>query len=404
MTTTKQVSQRTGISMFFILLLAYITFAASWVGGSTLSPQILETYFDGHVSSVVGQVINYTITIARIFANFLAAYFLIKLGVKKAVTLALGLLCFSLIAVWLPNYWFYTVARMIMALGGSMIMVYMNPIVARFVSQHYKLTYSALITASYNIGAFIIAVLFTVWSDELHADWRITLSAIALLTVILFTLWLVKAENFDTAGQPDGSVKQYGYKQALADPFIWKISLGFGGYLFLYVMSLTSLPAIFPKHVDTIDKSMMLLAVSGGGILGTLIMMRVKLERTRRPVLLLAGAGMIGTMAAAFLTAPAMPAISYLLMFASGCIMFMQYPVFLNLPHELPNMSPQRITIMFGLIWALAYSLYTILNFLWSLILDHTGWTTSLIFYFTCSCLYLLAVYLLPETYRKTAN
>ena len=66
----KEVSQKTGILMFFTLFAAYVTFAASWVGGSNLGPQIIQTYFGHEVSPVLSQVVNYTITIARVVANF----------------------------------------------------------------------------------------------------------------------------------------------------------------------------------------------------------------------------------------------------------------------------------------------------------------------------------------------
>ena len=39
----KEVSHKTGILMFFTLFAAYVTFAASWVGGSNLGPQIIPT-------------------------------------------------------------------------------------------------------------------------------------------------------------------------------------------------------------------------------------------------------------------------------------------------------------------------------------------------------------------------
>lgn len=106
------------------------------------------------------EVINYTITIARIFANLVAAYILLKLNPRKASIVALVLLCFSFVAVFATNYWLYTIARMIMALGGSMIMVYMNTVVARFIANDEKIIASALVTASYNIGAGLVAIIF----------------------------------------------------------------------------------------------------------------------------------------------------------------------------------------------------------------------------------------------------
>ena len=191
----KEVSQKTGILMFFTLFAAYVTFAASWVGGSNLGPQIIQTYFGHEVSPVLSQVVNYTITIARVVANFLAALFLMKLGIKRAGQFALFLLSFSMVAIWMPNYWLYIIARMIMALGGSMIMVYMNPIVVRFVSREQKIFYSSFITASYNIGAFIMAIAFVFFADKMTHNWRLTLSCVAAFSIFFFIVWLLKAQN-----------------------------------------------------------------------------------------------------------------------------------------------------------------------------------------------------------------
>ena len=137
-----------GIIMFTLLLLSYIIFASNWVAGSNLSAQIIHYYFEGEsVSPMVAEIINYTITIARIFANLLAAYVLLKLNPKKASIVALVLLCFAVIAVLATNYWLYTVSRMVMALGGSMIMVYMNTIIAEFIKNDKKIIANALVTA-----------------------------------------------------------------------------------------------------------------------------------------------------------------------------------------------------------------------------------------------------------------
>ena len=124
MNKKQEVTQQQGIIMFVILLLAYITFASNWIVGSNLDKQIMEHFFKGEtVSTTMKEVVNYSITTARIFANFLAAWVLIKLNPKKAAILAMVFLSFSVLAVFAPSYGVYIGARMIMALGGSMIMV-----------------------------------------------------------------------------------------------------------------------------------------------------------------------------------------------------------------------------------------------------------------------------------------
>lgn len=396
----KTVSRKTGILMFFTLFAAYVTFAASWVGGSNLGPQIIQTYFEGEVSPVISQVVNYTITIARVIANFLAAFVLIKLGIKHAAQFALFLLAFALIAVWMPNYWLYIGARMIMALGGSMIMVYMNPLVVKFVPREQKIFYSSFITASYNIGAFIMAVAFVLFAHIMRYNWRLTLSCIAALSILFFAIWLLKAQDFET-GNNDTTPNDYTYKTAIIDPFVWKFSIGFSAFLFLYVMTLTSLPPTLTGFFPGFKSGIMICAVSGGGMIGTLLMLKVKLNRKRKPVLLLLGTLAIATIALGVFLAGISPISSYVLLFIGGIALFAQYPIYLNLPHELPNMNPQKSTLMFGIIWALTYGLYTILNIIWSIILGASGLIGANIFYVAASLIYLLAIISLPETYHE---
>ena len=396
----KVVSHKTGILMFFTLFAAYVTFAASWVGGSNLGPQIIHTYFDGNVSPVISQVVNYTITIARVIANFLAALVLMKLGIKRAAQFALLLLSFSLVAAWMPNYWMYVGARMLMALGGSMIMVYMNPIVVKFVSREQKIFYSSFITASYNIGAFIMAIAFVLFANAMRYNWRITLSCIAILSIIFFTIWLFKSEDFATSSN-EKVKNDYTYGTAIKDLFVWKFSIGFSAFLFLYVMTLTSLPPTLTGFFSGFKSEAMICAVSGGGMVGTLLMLKVKLERKRKPVLLALGTIAIASISIAVFFAGIAPIVSYVLLFIGGIALFAQYPIYLNIPHELPNMTPQKSTLMFGIIWALTYGMYTILNIIWSLVLGSSGLMVSNIFYIVASCLYLVAIIFLPETYHK---
>ncbi|MBS4761244.1 MFS transporter [Carnobacteriaceae bacterium zg-ZUI252] len=399
MSQSKEISTKTGILMFFILFMSYILFAANWVGGSTLGPEIIKTYFPGEtVSPVISQVVNYTITTARVFANFLAAFFLMKLGIRKAGILAFVFLSFALVAIWMPNYWLYIGARMIMALGGSMLMVFMNPMVVRFVAQKHKMIYSALITASYNIGAFIIALAFIVAGNTLRMDWRITMSVIASCVLILFATWLWKSEHFETTPSTNDN---YSYAVAIKDAFIWKYSLSFSAFIFLYVMMLTSLPATMAKYVQELNSGMMILMVSGGGIVGTLMMMRLKIESKRKPFLLKVGSLTIALLVASLYVAPHFIIGAYVLMFLGGFVLFIQYPVYLNIPHELPNMNPQRSTLMFGVIWALTYGLYTLFNFFWSLILDNFGLQAAHIFFVGIVSVHLLMIFTLPETYVK---
>ncbi len=95
----------------------------------------------------------------------------------------------GLVAIYLPNYWAYTIARMIMAVGGSMVIIYMNPVVAHYITNpKTKLRINAANTVAYNAGAFIVAMLFTLFSNQMIANWRLTLTFFCLTNTRIFLL------------------------------------------------------------------------------------------------------------------------------------------------------------------------------------------------------------------------
>lgn len=392
-----------GYFMMAVLWLAYVTFAMNWVAGSSLTPQITDTFFGGPVDPIISQLVNYSITTARVFANILAAIVLMKLGPRKAAGTAIGLLMMGLVAIYLPNYWAYTIARMVMAVGGSMVIVYMNPIVAHYVkNSKIKLRINAANTVAYNAGAFIVAVLFTVLAKQMVANWRLTLTFFASLTILFFIGWLWKAETFETK-ETGGKAEKYGYKEALKDGFLWRYGLAFASFLTLYVLSLVSFKAIFDQYT-LLNGSVTNLLISGFGILGTFAGIRIGNKGVpRKPTLLFSGIVMVGTFALAIVFANKIPLLSYTLISISGFAMYIQYPIFLNLPHELKGMTPQRLTIMFGLFWAIAYAGQTIATIIWSFILGASGYTPAMIFFIAVSSLYIFFVATFPETRPQEA-
>mgnify|MGYP000870454225 FL=1 len=418
-------TRRQGIIMFALLITAYVVFATNWVAGSNLSKQITDHYFNGEkVSPIISEVVNYTITIARIIANLLAAFILIRLHPRKAALLALFCLCFSFFAIFTHNYWLYTISRMIMAFGGSMIIVFINSFVAKFIPNDKKIMTSAIITAAYNVGAALVAILFLLFKEHFVDDWRYTMIGFSIFSIILFVCWLIFSRDFEptiTWKHPnyfvykllieskevahEKEVKKYTYADGFKDKFIYVFSLGFGGFLFLYVMPLVSLPRVVAEHAKNAQfkPEFMILTVTVGGIIGTIFSLLVtrKLNFRRKPFLIAHGVLMIGFMGLGLYFVSSNVILAYTMFSLSGFFMYSQYPVYLNLPYELPNMNSQRLTIMFGIFWAFGYAIYTLFNFTWSLVLNHMGYISSIIFYLLGSVIYIIFVFTFPETRPK---
>ena len=311
-----------------------------------------------------------------------------------------------------------------MALGGSMIMVFINTYVAKFIPNDKKILTSAIITASYNFGAAVVAILFLVFKEHFIDDWRYTMIGFSFFSIIIFIIWLAVAKDFEptiTWKHPnyfvykllieskeiaeDEELKEYTYADGFRDKFIYFFSLGFGGFLFLYVMPLVSLPRVVAEHSHNANfkPEFMILMVTAGGIVGTLsnILITRKFDFRRKPFLVLHGVLMIGFMATGLYVVSTNAILSYIMFVLSGFVMYSQYPVYLNYPYELPKMNSQKLTIMFGMFWAFGYAIYTLFNFIWSLILNHFGYVSSISFYLVGSVIYIIFVFAFPETRTK---
>lgn len=169
-------------------------------------------------------------------------------------------------------------------------------------------------------------------------------------------------------------------------------------------MSLVSIPVKLVAQVNNgFNAEFMILAITMGGIVGTLFSILIgKVPFERKPFLLVHGIMMIIAMALGLYMAYINPGLAYFLFAIGGFVMFSQYSVYLNFPHELPNMNPRKLTIMFGVFWALGYTIYTVLNFIWSIILSYYGWDLSMVFYIVCSCIYIIFVFTFPALKVKT--
>ena len=173
-------------------------------------------------------------------------------------------------------------------------------------------------------------------------------------------------------------------------------------------MPLVSLPRVIAEHANNthFKPEVMILTVTIGGLFGTLFSLLVtrRLDFRRKPFLMIHGVLMIGFMAIGLLCVSSSAIISYLMFALSGFFMYSQYPIYLNIPYELPKMNSQRLTIMFGIFWAFGYAIYTLFNFTWSIVLNHMGYKSSLIFYLLGSVIYIVFVSEFPETRPKTSN
>ena len=95
------------------------------------------------------------------------------------------------------------------------------------------------------------------------------------------------------------------------------------------------------------------------------------------------------------------PKIAYAAAFLAGFFMFLPMTALTTLPQELPGMTPARVTVVFGMFWAIAYIVETILMIVAGWIADKVGLFEAAVFVAVCSSSAFLVSFLLPETGKQ---
>lgn len=181
-----------------------------------------------------------------------------------------------------------------------------------------------------------------------------------LMFIMLITAYIIFATNWVAGSNLSKQITDHfsnGEKVSPADgfkdKFIYYFSLRFGGFLFLYVITLVSLPRVVAEHAHNSNFKLefMILTITVGGLLGTLsnIFVTRKIDFRRKPFLVVHGLMMIGFMVAGLYVVSFNEVLAYILFALSGFAMYLQYPVYLNYPYELSKMNSQKLIIMFGM-------------------------------------------------------
>lgn len=396
---TKNNVAKRAIIIEVILFLTYAFFAVNWIAGTTFTPQIMDHF--GLTSFSAATFISNAITVAKIIGNLMAATILIKFYPKKAIGFASGLIVLGcLLALIVPNYFMFVIARFIMGFGGALYIVYFSPLVLHYFDSNQRSLVNGINAAAYNVGS-VIAMLTVTPIFLLTQNWKTSMLLFCLISFLLFVLWFIFGEDFEInqkAQDTNASENTYNIKAALKDKFNYIFPLSYSGLLTLYIVLLTIFPisggaAINPKVLSAT------VAISGivGSIFG--IMASKKFEKRL---------GIVRW------SALAMTSCSFILISTNSAILamiaaslvgfFMLFPMsaFITIPQELPNMTTSKLTLIMGLFWSFSYAIETLLYYLIGLVIDYSkDFQVGLIFAVILSLSLFLGSFLLPETGKR---
>ena len=373
-----------------IVFVSYILFAMAWVGGTASMGNIMSAMSVNSLADA--SFISGAVTLAKILGTFIAALLAIKLGLKNALLLSMVLIAVGVLTPLSPNYYLLLLSRFIMGLGGALMIVYFNPVVMRCFTPKERPVVNGLNAVAFNIGTAIILYLMSD-INAVTGGWRSSLMAFSLASLLLGVIWmLVKFEHQQTDPGQDADPKQqdsYNYRHALRDKFNWIYSLTYAGLLSFYVCLFT----FYPRA--GISQSALVITF---GILGTLAGIIYSLKFPRRlPVIRWSGLVMVITIIG--LTFSPSITIKTVCAMVLGFVIFFPITALVSLPQELPQMTSEKITIVFSLFWSISYLLTTFVLWLFGKLVDinQGDFSQAFILITLVSSSFFIGSFFLPE-------
>lgn len=372
-----------------LVFVSYTLFAMAWVGGTASMGQIMASM---HIDSLASaSFISGAVTLAKIVGTFIAAWLAVKVGVKKAFFISGALISVGILTPLSPNYELLLVSRFLMGLGGAFMIVYFNPIVMAWFEPDERPTINGLNAVAFNVGTGVI-----LWQmgnfNTLTGSWQSTLLLFSFVSILLSAAWLL-VENKDTNAETNHNEKMqvsYSYIDGLKDKFNWVYALTYSGILAFYICLFT----FYPKA--GISQSAL---VIGSGIIGTLAgIVYSKKFITRVPVIRWSGLVIILTvLGLSFGNSEWLQTVCAMVL---GFFIFFPITALVTIPHELPNMTGERITVVFSLFYSISYLIATIVLWNFGRLVDTSqgDFTSAFTLITVVSSTFFIGSFFLPET------
>jgi MFS transporter, CP family, cyanate transporter len=372
-----------------ILFLSYALFAMAWSGGTAFMDPIMKSMGIQNLASA--SFISTTVTFAKIIGTAIAAWTIVKFGIRNAFSIASLMICASILTPFSPNYPILLISRFLMGLGGALMVVYFNPIVMQWFEPKERPIINGLNAVAFNTGTAIV-MFFIKDFISIFGGWKQTLVAFSVASIIFFVLWIFfgKYEDKVSPSKSAPSSDNYSFMDGLKDPFNWKFALTYSGLLAFYIVLFT----FYPKAGISQAKIVILMGIVGA-ILGIMYSQKVK---KRIPILKFSGLVQLLSIIGLNFSGnnATLATISAAVL---GVFIFLPMTALVTLAQEMPNMTPRKVSVTFSLFWSISYIVATVVPTLFGAIVDANQGDFKMAFVFITivSSTFLVGSFLLPE-------
>jgi cyanate permease len=361
----------------------------TWVGGTASMGHIMSNFQVDSMASA--SFISGAVTFAKIIGTFLAAYIALKIGIKVAFFASSILVAIGILTPLASSYDVLLISRFLMGLGGALMIVYFNPIVMKLFPVEDRPVINGFNAVAFNVGTAII-----LWSmsaiNSITGSWENSLILFSVASLLLALLWIfVEYETKQTNNT--NSVKittnKYSYLDGIKDKFNWAYALCYSGLLAFYICLFT----FYPKAGIVASKW-----VIGFGIIGTIAgMIYSKYVPKRLPVI--RWSGLLQTITIIGLSFSNNEILQTASAIVLGFVIFFPITALISIPHELPQMTTDKITVVFSLFWSISYLIATLVLWLFGFVVDmYSGnYTQAFVLISIVSTSFFIGSFFLPE-------
>ncbi|MCT4469594.1 hexose phosphate transporter [Mycoplasma sp. HS2188] len=388
-----------GLLLWAFISIGYLAFVANWGfaaglnGGGHGDTGILG-YFDiipDANFTLINQATNWGITIGRGIGSILVAFLLAKLAHKYSTIVALSLTLFGIPAQYLPGngvgYAFFIILRTIMAIGGTMLIILTQPVVANFFNKKQKSFVSQFGVWFYPLGTIIAIVPFVFAANValIRDNWQIVLTVLSALNVVPLIVMVIFGTKFDVKKQEQSTEPKVNNWAILGkylktkSTYVW--ILLYGGFLvavvfptsfsidlFTKISGVSASTQLFGMSVSKIIRIWFIIFLAAVFVGPITVGLWSKYNLKRRwfiTAALLTGIVFYILSMLTFVFGIAkgnLAALIFFFIFAfiTGLSLWGIQGVTLNLPHEYKDNNPKTIGWMFALIWGFGYIFFTI--------------------------------------------
>lgn len=334
------------------LFLTYMAYAMAWQAGDHYIRSL------GFTTSETALLTN-AITLAQVVGSLAAANVMLKLGPRKAFTLASLLIVFGGVLSLASTYPVVFFIRFVLGLGGALAVVYLSAIVARILTGRALQVANGVNSVAFNTG---LAVALT-FAAEMAGAPITAILVCATISTVLLAAWLVLARRVPKA-EAIAEVEDASYtmRHGLGEWFNWVFALAYTGLLSYYIVAFTFMNASTVRWV--------VYAGVIGALSGTVVAARVS-DRVKMIIVVTSAAFQLvfAALVLAFADTPSEVLVSVLL----GLAIFFPMPSFVQMAFMRPDVTARQISVTFSIFWAVSYAGSVVFIQVFAWIADATG-------------------------------